>query len=213
MCIAGQGKNKRKKYSDLSFIPSSDLPPTPLISPPQMDVRGQATLATQTLAVSLLGHRRGCGMHCGTQDRGHPWPNNIDDPSLPLRGPPGQWQAPNGWAPEMEKFPRETGQPAGKSFTSTVFFMMWVDFYSTLCTKRNSKWIKEKINVTLTLKETEVVNNLRIEKASFRKDTTCRSSEEMGAFFSKMLILFYSREICTFVYQDIAVILLIILKF
>lgn len=56
--MAGQGKNKSNKYSDFSFIPTSDLPPVPLISQPQMDVRGQTTLAMQTFAVSLLGHRQ-----------------------------------------------------------------------------------------------------------------------------------------------------------
>lgn len=43
--MAGQGKNKRNNYSDFSFIPSPDLPPIPLIGRPQMDVRGQSTLA------------------------------------------------------------------------------------------------------------------------------------------------------------------------
>lgn len=47
--MAGQGKNKKNKYSDLSFIPSSDPPPIPLIGQPQDGCQraGNAGLSSQ----------------------------------------------------------------------------------------------------------------------------------------------------------------------
>ena len=93
----------------------------------------------------------------GPEMEANPWPNNIDFPSPATQG---AHHANSRDQAEPMRRQHYRGGPAsgslgrskGRSSTLAASSMQWVDFYPTLDTKMNSKWIHEKINAISMLK-------------------------------------------------------------
>lgn len=84
--VAGQGKKKKSKYSDLSFIPCSDLSPVPLWLSPRQMPEGRQPRAMQALAVSLLGRRQSVCNGLRAMGWRPSTASNIDFPSTITQG-------------------------------------------------------------------------------------------------------------------------------